>query len=361
MTGTGADAGTGGGAAPDERLVAVARELYGRPRAEFTVARTAAARALRAEGAKEVSAAVGRLRAPSAAAWAVDLLVRRRPDEVRELLGLGRGLRAAQAALAGPELRELVATQHRLLAAVREGLVADVREAGTSLSDALAHEAEETVRAAMGDAGAAAALLTGLLVRTLEGSGLTAVDVEGAVAVPGAPPLLDVPGATEAADAAEPPAAPSPATGSTGGAEPPGRDEPPAPGATRPGGRRRAGRDDAARHGSARGPQEQAEHGRAERERAERERAERERAEQERAERERAEQDRAEREAEQRRRRERERALGEESAAAEAAEAASRARADADGAVAEARERLDAAAAEVATLARRLDAARAAE
>jgi hypothetical protein len=78
-------------AEPDER----AARLYGLPLAEFTPARNALAKELRAEGDREAAEAVRALRKPSRAAWAVNQLVRAEPELVEALLGAGGELRQA--------------------------------------------------------------------------------------------------------------------------------------------------------------------------------------------------------------------------------------------------------------------------
>jgi hypothetical protein len=170
-------------------LTEVAADLYGVPPAEFTAARTAAVRAARAAGDKDLAAAVGSLRKPSAAAGAVNLLVRSRPEDLGRLLDLGVRLREAQAALAGADLRALHAEQQRAVPEVVDAALG----LGAGGGAAVRGQVEATLRAAMGDPDAAAAVATGLLVRDLFSSGFEPVDVDGAVAVPDAPPLAGVP------------------------------------------------------------------------------------------------------------------------------------------------------------------------
>src|SRR3954447_14970634 len=76
---------------PGER----AARLYGLPLEEFTPERNALAAELSREGDCEGAAAVKALRKPSAAAWAVNQLVRAEPDLVEALLGAGGELRQA--------------------------------------------------------------------------------------------------------------------------------------------------------------------------------------------------------------------------------------------------------------------------
>ena len=171
----------------------VAVALYALPPAEFAAARAEQVRRARADKDRDLAEAIGRLRKPTVAAWAVNLLVRRHPYEVGGLLTLGSQLLEAQAALAGQELRELDRQRHQVMAAVvrlARGFAAD---AGQPLSDTVALQVENTLRAAMSDGDAARAVLTGLLTTDLTSTGLEPVDVTGAVAVPEAPPLPDAP------------------------------------------------------------------------------------------------------------------------------------------------------------------------
>jgi hypothetical protein len=167
--------------------------LYGVAPAAFTAARTAGARAARQDGDRALATAVGALRKPSAAAAAVNLLVRERPEDLGRLLDLGVRLREAQAALAGADLRTLHAEQQRTVGEVAGTAVELLTDAGGTAGAAVRGQVEGTLRAAMGDPDAAAAVATGLLTRDLFSSGFEPVDVDGAVAVPGAPPLAGAP------------------------------------------------------------------------------------------------------------------------------------------------------------------------
>lgn len=175
-------------------LLAVAQALYGGPPTGFVAARTAAARAAREGGDRGLATAVGALRRPSTAAAAVNLLVRERPEDLGALLDLGVRLREAQAALAGADLRALHGAQQRAMAEVVPVAAELVAAGGPRVGAAVRAQVEATLRAAMGDPDAAAAVATGLLVRDLVSSGLEPVDVAGAVAVEDAPPLAGAPG-----------------------------------------------------------------------------------------------------------------------------------------------------------------------
>ena len=157
-------------------------ELYGMDPAGFTARRDALAASARKNGDRALAAAVKALRRPSAAAHAVNLMARRRGQEIDRLIELGQRLREAQEALAGDELRALGRQRHQVIAGLAQEARADSRAAGLNLSDAAQREVESTFEAALGDEAAADAVRSGRLVRALERTGLDPVDVEGAVA-----------------------------------------------------------------------------------------------------------------------------------------------------------------------------------
>ncbi|WP_199421520.1 hypothetical protein [Actinotalea solisilvae] len=172
-------------------LVEVARALHALPPEEFTAARTARSREARAAGDRDLAAQVAALRRPSAAAWTVNRLVRTDPARVRALLDLGRRMARAQEDLAGADLRALGREQHRVLGEAREAVVADAAASGRAVSEAVLGQVEQTLRAAMADEGAAAAVGSALLVTDLASTGFEPVDLDGAVAVPDATSLLE--------------------------------------------------------------------------------------------------------------------------------------------------------------------------
>ncbi|MFF0451310.1 hypothetical protein ACFYT4_33905 [Streptomyces sp. NPDC004609] len=74
---------------------AVIGELYGLPPGEFTAARNGYAAEARRAGDRETAQRIAGLRRPALAAWASDLLVRRRRDDAIRFLRLGEALREA--------------------------------------------------------------------------------------------------------------------------------------------------------------------------------------------------------------------------------------------------------------------------
>ncbi|GAB3859657.1 hypothetical protein GCM10028801_21390 [Nocardioides maradonensis] len=165
-------------------LLEVADELYALPLAAFTPERDARAKELK--GTPE-AAAVKALRKPSTAAWLVNLLVRREPAQVDQLLAVGAALREAQQAMSAGELRTLTKQRRQVTAAVvqhaRQLAVAE----GHRVTEAVALQVEETLTAAMVDAECGRAVRSGLLVTTLRTTGLEPLDpatVAAAVALP---------------------------------------------------------------------------------------------------------------------------------------------------------------------------------
>src|SRR4051795_9075400 len=125
--------------APTDERVA---RLYGLPPEDFTAGRNALAGELRAEGDHEAAATVKALRKPTAAAWAVNQLVRAEPDLVEALLGAGGELRQAhRQAASGRGAEQLRAAADAERAAI-EQLMARVpavlgRAPGAALSESI--------------------------------------------------------------------------------------------------------------------------------------------------------------------------------------------------------------------------------
>ncbi|RJT77973.1 transposase [Arthrobacter cheniae] len=185
-----------------------AAELYALPLDEFIGARNAAAKEAAQHGDKDLAAAVRRLPKPAAAAWLVNMLVTRRRDEVEQVLELGASLKEAQASLDRAQLHALGQQRQRLLAAVAHQSLDAAAEAGHDVGPAALPGVEQTLRAALADPAAAAAVLTGRLVRTLEASGWDAVDLEDAVAGPFTPPAPDDDGDDDGSPSEKRPSAP---------------------------------------------------------------------------------------------------------------------------------------------------------
>ncbi|WP_374113817.1 transposase [Microbacterium sp. zg.B96] len=175
-----------------EDLDEVAAQLYALTPAEFTAARNARAAAASGELAKAIRA----LRKPVVSAYAVDLLVAE--GQLGEALDLAAALREAQDDLDAAELTRLSRERRALVAALARRAAGLAGDRGVAVSAAAALEIESTIDAAVRDAAAAAAVLTGRLVRPLSATGVDPVDLDDAVGgtIPGvaerpAPPPRD--------------------------------------------------------------------------------------------------------------------------------------------------------------------------
>ena len=160
-------------------LDAVADELYALWPAEFTAARTAREKEARAEGDKALAAQIKALGKPTTVAWLANRLVRDHDEELRPLLELGDALREATAVLRGEDLRRLSQQQHQLVAALVRQARRDAASAGHRVGEDAARGLEETLRAALADAGLAEQLATGRLTGQLRHSGFSPADGAG--------------------------------------------------------------------------------------------------------------------------------------------------------------------------------------
>ena len=163
-------------------LLEIADDLYALPLADFTPARDALVKEHRAD--KALAAAIKGLRKASVAAWVVNLLVRRDPDQVDQVLAVGAALRDAQDNLDATQLREFTKQRRQLTASVTTAARRMAREEGVRTTQAVAEQVEATLTAAMLEPDAAKAVRSGLLVSAISATGLGDLDLGGAVAVP---------------------------------------------------------------------------------------------------------------------------------------------------------------------------------
>ena len=181
-------------------------ELYGLPLERFVPERTALARTLRAAGQRDEAAAVAALRKPSAAAGAVNRLVRRHPDELQALFAAGDALAAAQAEVlagqAGGRALSEAAERERaavsaLVDATRSLLAAD----GGPVSSAVLERVAETLHAAALDDDAREPVQQGRLERELRHVGLGMSAGAAAPRPPATSSRTAKPGASKKAEA----------------------------------------------------------------------------------------------------------------------------------------------------------------
>jgi hypothetical protein len=149
---------------PDEAV----GQLYRGPLEEFTAKRNELARELRDGGERAAGEFVAKLKKPTVAAWLVNQLAERKPDQVRELLDAGEGLRRGQEdLLAGnTDAGELRAAGRAVQHAIGELLgtaSALAKEHGSS--GQVIDRVGETLQAAASDPAVAEAIERGRLVR----------------------------------------------------------------------------------------------------------------------------------------------------------------------------------------------------
>jgi hypothetical protein len=171
----------------DVDLEEATTELYALTPAGFTARRTELAAQARKEGSKDLAKAISELRRPTVSAWLVNQLARGAggaEQEIEELEELGTDLRAAQAELDGPKMKELAKRRQKLVAALirRADTIGD--DDGQKVSPGIRRELEETLGAAIADEQASLAVTSGRLTRALVYAGFGEVDVSEATATP---------------------------------------------------------------------------------------------------------------------------------------------------------------------------------
>ncbi len=152
-----------------DELLAIADELYALAPGAFTAARDERVKEHRgADLGKRVKA----LKKPTTAAWVVNLLVRREPAQVDQLLSVGAALREAQEAMSAGELRALTKQRRQVTAAVTQEARRHALAEGVRVTPSVADQVEGTLTAAMVDAEGGRAVRSGLLVGPLRTTGL---------------------------------------------------------------------------------------------------------------------------------------------------------------------------------------------
>jgi hypothetical protein len=150
----------------------IADDLYGKPRADFIAARDARAREAATAGRPELSAALRRLRRPTAAAWLANVLVRSRPRALAQLLELAARIQSAQAQLDGTALRRFSEQRRELVASLSNEARRLAAGLGENISEAVIRELEQTLDAASFDPAAASELQGARLTSALAYSGM---------------------------------------------------------------------------------------------------------------------------------------------------------------------------------------------
>jgi hypothetical protein len=148
----------------------VADDLYELPPEEFTAARNARAKELKAAGDKQAAAEVSKLRRPSVAAHALNLVARTHPGLIAAALDAGAALRAASEAAAEGDaggLRQATAAERAAGHEVVSAAKAHLGPRGDALVPALL----ATLRAGALDPDVAEQLRTGTLTTEHERAG----------------------------------------------------------------------------------------------------------------------------------------------------------------------------------------------
>ncbi len=164
----------------------VTQALYGLALDEFTATRNSKARDLKAAGEGDAARRVAALKKPTMAAWLVNQLVRREPEQVELLLDLGREMRAGMAGLGADDLRLLTKRRYQLVSLLVNsalGYAGSRRPGGDVASDV-----RSTLEATLADPDSAEAVAAGCLSEPLRVSGF------GFVARPDVVPEDDSPG-----------------------------------------------------------------------------------------------------------------------------------------------------------------------
>jgi len=181
-----------------DELTAIADALYAGTVDDFTDARNRVAKDV---GDKDLAARVKKLKKPSVAAWAVNLLVRRESEQIDSVLGLAGQLRAAAEALDGEELRALTRQRRQLTTALASSARSLARDAGVRLTGPVVDQVEGMLTAAMLDPVAAQVVRTGRVVTAFTSTGVSELDVASVVAVPES---IDVQATPVSSEAEEP-------------------------------------------------------------------------------------------------------------------------------------------------------------
>ena len=156
-----------------EGLAAVLDELLALPPDEFTQARNAAAKRLRAEGSRAAADAVKRVPRPPLALWALNRVAHEQPALIESLLEAADQLREAYRS--GGDIRAATTPERAAEAGVVDAAGGIARARGMNVSDAVVERLRHTVHAAAVDADTAAALRNGRLLREPEAPSLDAL------------------------------------------------------------------------------------------------------------------------------------------------------------------------------------------
>ena len=141
-------------------------ELLALPPEEFTAARNAAVKRLRAEGQRDVAETIQGLPRPPLSLWALNHLAHEQPKLIEAFLDSAEQLREAYRS--GGDIRAATSPERDAEAAVVAAAVEFARGEGRKLTEAVMERLRQTVRAAAADAGVGEELRNGRLIREPE-------------------------------------------------------------------------------------------------------------------------------------------------------------------------------------------------
>jgi hypothetical protein len=153
--------------------------LYAAPAADFIATRNELAKQLKADGDPVGSTRLKAMRKPTVAAWLTNLVARKAPDDLDDLLALGDEFREATADLDGDRLRELTPKRHQLLDKLAKEAARLAAEDGQKISADVGQKLRETLDAALVDPAAGDAVREGRLSSALRHVGFGVVDENG--------------------------------------------------------------------------------------------------------------------------------------------------------------------------------------
>jgi len=153
--------------------------LYAAPAADFIATRNELAKQLKADGDQLGSTRLKAMRKPTVAAWVANLVARKLPDEIDDLLALGDEFREATADLDGDRLRDLTPRRHQMLDKLSREAGRLAGEEGQKVSADVGQKLRETLDAALVDPAAGDAVREGRLSSALRHVGFGVVDENG--------------------------------------------------------------------------------------------------------------------------------------------------------------------------------------
>lgn len=168
-----------------ESLESIADRLYAVPPARFVSARDEAVTAAKSAGDRASAKTIAALKRPTVAAWMINLLALRQPDQLDELFQLGAQMRTAQSNLHGSQLRELTSQRRAAVNKLVNQSVSLAVKAGAARASLPTTEVEMMLSAALADDEIASDVRSGRLIRTAQYDGFGAMPRPDLQLVPG--------------------------------------------------------------------------------------------------------------------------------------------------------------------------------